>query len=81
MKKINLQAGDKDVLKAICENSSEGYTVSEMRIALKTIDAIMEAEDVLILDDAYHQYMLKQFNATKFVKPDAAILGLLDRIQ
>lgn len=81
MKQITLLPGDKEVLKAICENSAEGYTIQEVRVAIKTIDAIEAATDVLVLDDAYHHYLLTRFNSTKFVKPSLSIIDLYERIQ
>lgn len=81
MKTIQLSPGDKEVLKAICENAAEGFTVSEIRIAIKTIDAIEASTDTLVLDDAYHQYLVTRFNATKFLKADKAVLALYDKIQ
>lgn len=81
MKTISLVPGDKEILKAICENSEEGYSISDIRTALKTLDAIEDATDTLVLDDAYQVFLVQKFEKAKFIKPSSNILSLYDKIK
>jgi hypothetical protein len=80
MKTFELKQGDKDLLKVICEQSPEGVTIADVRRAIKLIDAIDAADNVLSLEDADHLYLRVKFEGMKFVKADRGILDLFDRI-
>jgi len=87
MKSITLKAGEKDLLKLICEQSPDGVTIEQVRSAIRVMDKIdaMEADsglctDILLLEDSDHQFLVGKFSTMKFVKADRGILDLFDRL-
>jgi hypothetical protein len=80
MKKLTLAANDKDILMNILESAPNGADIGEIRKAIKLIDKIELAENVVNLEDSEYEYLKEKFYGIKFAKISKEIAYLGDRI-
>lgn len=80
MRFIKLTATDNDVLLAILETAPGGMDIGEVRRAIRVMDKVEQATDVLVLEDAEYEYLKARFAQTKFVRVTRELVDLADRL-
>jgi hypothetical protein len=80
MKKLTLAVNDKEILMNILEAAPNGADIGEIRKAIKLIDKIELAENVVDLEDSEYEYLKEKFYGIKFAKISKDIAQLADRI-
>lgn len=80
MRFVKLEQADKEILRAILESAPSGLDIGEVRRAIRVIDKIEEAGELLALEDAEYDYLKARFAQAKFVRVSRELVELADRL-